>query len=116
MQTPIQVSFHDLPPSPALEAAARDEAAALEKVFDRIVSCRVGIEAPNQHHHKGQVYRVRIELGVPDKHIVVGRAPSDHTEHADAHLALRDAFRAARRQLQEHIQHLRGDVKSHAAP
>jgi hypothetical protein len=114
MQTPTTVSFHKLAPSAALEAAARDEAAALADVFDRIVSCRVAIEAPHQHKHKGDVYRVRIELGVPGKHIVVGRAQGDHAEHVDAYLALRDAFGAARRQLQEHAQRLRGQVKLHA--
>jgi hypothetical protein len=57
---------------------------------------------------------VRIEVGVPGKHIVVGRAPGDHLEHVDAHLALRDAFRVARRLLHEHAEVARGDVKSHA--
>ena len=113
MQMPIQITFHDLPPSPALEAAALEEIPALESVFDRIVSCRVAIEKPHQHHHKGNIYRVRIDLGVPGKHIVIGRSPEDHLEHTDAHLALRDAFRVARRRLQEHAQHVRGEVKSH---
>jgi hypothetical protein len=99
MQTPIVVSFHNLPPSPALEAAARDEAAALERFCDHLVSCRVAIEAPHQHHHKGQAYRVRVEVGIPGRHLVVARVPDDPAR-ADAHLALRQAFRAARRQLQ----------------
>ena len=115
MQIPAQVSFHDLAPSTALEAAAREEISSLEEVFDRIVSCRVGIEGPHHHHHQGQVYRVRIDLGVPGKHIVVGRAPGDHTEHGDPYLALRDAFRVARRQLHEYATHIRGDVRSYTA-
>ena len=111
MQTPTTVSFHNLPSSPALEAAAHGAAAALGLVFDRIVSCRVAIEAPHQHRHKGDVYRVRIEINVPGKHIVVGRAPGDHPEHTDAHLALRDAFDAARRQLQAYAEQSRGRAK-----
>jgi ribosome-associated translation inhibitor RaiA len=114
MNTLAVVSFHNLAPSPSLEAEARQEAAALDKVFDRIVSCRVTIEAPPQHHHKGPVYRVRVEVSVPGKHLVVSRAPADHAEHADAHLALRDAFRAARRQLEEHARQVRGEGKRHA--
>jgi len=113
MQIPTSVSFHNLPPSAALQEAARAEAASLGDVFERIVSCRVAVEAPPQHHHKGQAYRVCVELGVPGKHIVVGRAPGDHPEHADAYLALRDAFAAARRQLQAHAQRSRGEVKVH---
>lgn len=108
------VSFHNLSPSPSLEAEAHQEAARLEKVFDRIVSCRVTVEAPPQHHHKGTVYRVRVEVSVPGKHLVVSRAPADQAEHADAHLALRDAFRAARRQLEEHARQVRGEGKRHA--
>jgi hypothetical protein len=111
MQASIVVSFHNLPSTPALEAVARDEASALVEIFDRIVSCRVAIEAPHQHRHKGAVYRVRIELSVPGKHIVVGRAPEDHPQHADAYLALRDAFGAARRQLREHARQLGGEGK-----
>jgi hypothetical protein len=115
MQTPIAVSFHNLPPSAALEDTARAEAATLALVFSRIVSCRVAIEAPHQHKHKGDVYRVRIELGVPGKLVVVGRAPGDHPEHTDVYLALRDAFDAARRQLQAYAQQSRGRAKVRAA-
>ena len=111
MQTPIAVSFHNLPPSPALEAAAQTEAAMLALAFDDIVSCRVAIEAPHQHKQQGDVYRVRLDIGVPGKHIVVGRAPGDHPERADAHLALRHAFGAARRQLREHAQLSGGEGK-----
>jgi len=62
------------------------------------------------------ISRVGIEIGVPGKnHFVVGRAPGDHHEHVDPHLALRDAFRVARRRLHEHAELLRGDVKNHTA-
>jgi len=116
MTTAMVISFHGLPPSLALEAEARETAASLERVYERLVSCRVTIEAPPQHHHKGPVYRVRVELGVPGKHLVVSRARGDHAEHADAHLALRDAFRdSARRQLEEHAEQRRGEVKKHAS-
>jgi len=114
MQTPITVSFHNLPSSPALEAAAHAEAAMLALAFDRIVSCRVAFEAPHQHRHKGDVYRVRVEIAVPGRHIVAGAAPGEHPEHANAHLALRHAFGAARRQLREHAQQSRGEGKRRA--
>jgi hypothetical protein len=113
MQTPIVVSFHNLPSSPALEAAARAEAATLALVFDRIVSCRVAIEAPHKHRHRGNAFRVRIELAVPGTKIVVGRAPADHPEHTDAYVALRDAFDAARRQLQAYAERSRSRAKVH---
>jgi len=116
MQIPLQITFHHGPPSRALEANIRQLVDELETFFDGIVSCRVSIEAPNHHHHQGQLYRVHIEIGVPGTHIIVGRSPDEHAAHADAYIALRDAFRAARRQLEDYVRHLRGDVKSHVAP
>ena len=116
MQLPLQITFHQLPSSPALEANVRRRVDDLEKFFDRIISCRVSIEAPHRHHHQGRLYRVRIEIGVPCERIVVRRSPDEHTAHLDAHVAVRDAFREARRQLEDYVQRLRGAVKTHVRP
>jgi hypothetical protein len=107
MQTPMQLTFHGLASSPAFEASARDQLSALERYFDGIVSCRVSLEAAHHHHHAGNVYRVCVELVVPGKRFVAGDAPGDEAERDDAHLALREAFRAVRRQLLDHVHHLR---------
>ena len=116
MQTPLQITLRGIPPTPTLEARVREWVDELETFFDGIVSCRVSIEAPHRHHHQGRLYRVRIEIGVPGERIVVGRSPDEHAAHADPYVALRDTFRAARRQLEDYVRRLRGDVKSHAAP
>jgi len=116
MQTPLQVTLRQVPDSPALEAEVRNWVSELEELFDGIVSCRVLLEAPHRHHHQGQRYRVRIELSVPGDHLVVGRSPDKDAAHEDAHVALRDAFRAARRQLEDYVRRLRGQIKTHAAP
>ena len=81
----------------------------------RIVSCRVLIEAPHRHHQQGRLYRVRIEIGVPGEHIVVGRSPDEDSAHADPHVAVRDAFRAAKRQLEDHVGRLRPDAADTAS-
>jgi ribosome-associated translation inhibitor RaiA len=116
MKTPLQITFHQLPPSPALEADIRGRVDDLESLFDGIVSCRIAVESPHRHHHQGQLYRVRIELSVPGDHIVVGRSPDEHAAHADPYVAVRDAFRATRRRLEAYVRRLRGDVKVHATP
>ncbi len=116
MQTPLQITFHQLPPSPALEADVRKWVDELATFFDRITSCRVLIEAPHHHHHQGRLYRVRIAVAVPGDLIVVGRSPDEDGAHADPYVAVRDAFRAARRQLEDHVSRLRPEAKSHAAP
>ena len=104
MQIPLQIAFHQLPPSPALEYVIRQRAEELDALFGGIISCRVAVESPHRHHHQGQLYRVCIEIGVPGERIVVDRSPDEHAAHADAHLAVRDAFRAARRRLEEHVR------------
>jgi ribosome-associated translation inhibitor RaiA len=115
MQTLPQITFHQIPPSEALEAQVRDRIADLERLFDGIVSCRVSIDGPHRHH-QGGLFRVLIELGVPGHRIVVGRSSDDTAAHADAHVAVRDSFRAAHRQLDDYVRRRHGDVKSHAGP
>jgi len=106
--------LRQLPESPSLEAQVRSAVSELEELFDGIVSCRVLIEA--WHEQQGQLYRVRIELNVPGDHLVVGRSPDKDAAHEDALVAVRDAFRAARRQLEDYVRRLGGRIKTHAAP
>lgn len=114
MQTPLQISFHQMAPSPDLDAEVRRWVDELEAISDRIVSCHVVIEAPHRHH-QGGLFAVRVDLGVPGEHLVAGRSPAEHAAHADAHVAVRDAFRAVRRQLEDHVRRARGEVKNHSA-
>jgi len=74
----------------------------------------VTVESPHQHRHQGNLFDVRIDITAPDTEIVIERAhPRDHA-HEDPYVALRDAFRAARRKLQDYERARRGDVKAHA--
>jgi cold shock CspA family protein/ribosome-associated translation inhibitor RaiA len=116
MQTPLQISFQNMEPSPAIESRIREKAAKLERFHDRILRCSVVVAAPHQHQRKGQLYTVRISLQVPGKDIHVGHTgPQDHA-HEDVNVAIRDAFDAAIRLLEDQARTMRGDVKSHVAP
>ena len=101
------ITFRHLDPSPALEAKVREYAEKLDKYYDRIMSCRVIIEAQHRHHHKGNLYHVRFDVTVPDHEIVVNRAPAKHHEHEDVYVAIRESFEAARRQLQDYARRKR---------
>jgi ribosome-associated translation inhibitor RaiA len=114
MELPLQITFHELPSSPALEAEIRRAAAELETFFDRIISCHVVVEAPHRRHQKGNHYHVRLVIGVPGMHVVVTRAHDGHEGHEDPYFAVQSAFKAARRQLEDHAQLRRGEVKTHA--
>lgn len=116
MKQPLQIEFRDIPPSEAVEAKIRQKAEKLDEFYEHIMSCRVMIEAPHGHHHQGRLYHVRIDLTVPNGEIVVNRSPKEHHAHEDAYVAIRDAFNAARRKLQDYARKQRGDVKHHETP
>jgi ribosomal subunit interface protein len=110
----VQITFRDIDPSPALEAKIRERVARLERVFDRLTSCRVIVEAPHRQHTQGKLFHIRIDVTLPGHEIVVGRDPAEHHAHEDARVAVRDAFDALRRRLDEHARRQRGAVKAHA--
>ena len=114
MQIPLQISFDGMEPSPAVEARIREKAAKLERFYDRIVGCRVVVEAPHRHQHKGKLYNVRIDISVPGKRLQVGHTGPHNQTHEDIYVAMRDAFNAAGRLLEDHARRMRGEVKTHA--
>jgi len=108
MQSPVAVRFEGAPLSAELEREIARETEALERYHGRITSCRVVVTTPHRRHRRGRVWHVRIDVTVPGGEIVVGREPGLDPGHEDLGVALRDAFRAARRQLQDHVRKLRG--------
>jgi ribosomal subunit interface protein len=109
MQVPLQISFHGLRRSDAVYATIRERAEKLERYYDRIMSCRVVVDLGARHKRQGRQFAVRIDLKVPGGEIAVTR---EHDE--DLRIALRDAFDAVQRQLEDYARTQRGDVKRHA--
>lgn len=115
MQVPLKITFRHMDSSPTLEARIRQRADELEHFFNRITSCHVTVESRHRQQ-QGNLFGVRIDLVVPGREIVVGRDRGVNHAHEDAHVAVRDAFDALRRRLEDHVRHGRGDVKLHAVP
>jgi ribosomal subunit interface protein len=111
MRTSLQINFRGMDTSPALEALIREKTAKLEQFHPNVTGCRVVVDKPHQHKAQGEHFIVTIDVSVPGGNIV-----ANHAHHEDVNVALRDAFLAARRQLEEHARKLRGDVKSHSLP
>lgn len=109
MQTPIQVTFRDMPVSDAVESRCWAETEKLKRYFDRITACHVVIAESHRRHRQGNLFEVRIHLSVPGKGLIVKREPADHHEDEDMQVAVRDAFDRMRRQLQDHAAKLRGE-------
>ena len=116
MQIPLQITFRHMDSSEAVAARIRARAEDLERFVDRIISCRVLVECSHPRHQQGNVFHVRVDLGVPGREIVVGRDPAAHHAHEDAYVAVRDAFDAVRRLLEDYVRERRADVKLHAVP
>lgn len=116
MQIPLQITFRHMDSSEALAARVRGRAEELERFFDRIVSCRVVVECRHPRRRQGNLIHVRVDLGVPGREIVVGRDPTAHHAHEDAPVAVRDAFDAVRRLLEDYVREERGNIKLHAVP
>lgn len=115
MQVPIEIDLQGID----LRSEFRDVIAAhvnkLEQRFGRITACRVVLKGPGAHHHKGGLYKVNIRLTLPNgREIDVGRTATADERHADLGFALNDAFKRARRQLQDQVRRLQGQVKIHA--
>jgi ribosomal subunit interface protein len=116
MQVPLQITFRHMDASEALTARIHSRVEELERFFARIISCRVVVECRHQRRQQGNLFHVRIDLNVPGREIVVGRDPAARHAHEDAHVAVRDAFDAVRRLLEDHVRQSRGEVKLHAVP
>ncbi len=113
MQLPLQITFRNMPPSPAARARIRTLFERLDTLHPRIMSCRVTVRAPHRRHHKGRLYHVSVDVKVPGREIAVNRDPSEHHAHEDINVAARDAFNAVARRLQDAAREFRGDVKAH---
>jgi cold shock CspA family protein/ribosome-associated translation inhibitor RaiA len=116
MQIPLEISFHNLDPSPSVENEIRERVGKLEKMYQRLVGCRVSVEALHKQHRTGNVYDVHIELRVPGGELVVSREPhrvKERYANPDLRVSLREAFKAAEAQLKGYKEQQRGEVKAH---
>ncbi|PWU22450.1 MAG: 30S ribosomal protein S30 [Bdellovibrio sp.] len=112
MNFPLQIQFRDIEKSDFIFNDVWEHTEKLERFFDRITSCQVVVSAPHQRHHRGRIYHIQIRLHLPGRDIVISTEPEKNHAHEDVYVAIRDAFDAARRQLEEGVDIGRRDVKA----
>jgi putative sigma-54 modulation protein len=96
----VEIHFHGIEKSEAVEEKVRAKVAKLEKHFGRMTRCRVVLEAPHRSPQKPKVYQIKIEIAVPSrKPIVVRHEREGPHANEELKLAIRDAFEAAIRKL-----------------
>ncbi len=117
MQTPPEIEFQGIAGTPAIEEAIATHVAQLEERWGRITACRVVLKGPGEHHRTSGLYEVHIRLALPDgREVNVERTPPEDERHSDLTFALDDAFKHARRQLQDQVRRTQGQVKHHEGP
>jgi ribosome-associated translation inhibitor RaiA len=101
MNSALQITFRDIPPSAAIDGHVRRRAEKLDTLGERPVACHVAIEAPHRHKRHGRHYRVRLDLEVPGRVIVVDRCPDAGAQGEDVYVAIDRAFALAMRRLRD---------------
>lgn len=116
MQVAPQITFRDMEPSAAVEAVVREKMEKLELFYDRITSCKAVVGAPHRRQRNGKLYSIGLEITLPQGKVVVSHDPQKDRSHEDVYIAIRDAFNAAYRQLEDYQRLQRGALKAHSKP
>lgn len=110
MDFPLQVQFRGMDQSDFVYNDIWDHAEKISKFYDRIISCHVVVDLPHRHHRNGKKYHVEVRLHIPQGDIIVNSDPEKDNSHEDVYVAIRDAFAATRRRLEDHIRRKRENV------
>jgi cold shock CspA family protein len=117
MQTPVEIDFQGMKPVETVREAIADHITGLESRSGRITTARVVVKGPGGHHHTGGLYEINIHLALPNgREVNVTHTPQADERHSDIDFAINDAFKRARRQLQDQVRHLQNQIKTHAEP
>lgn len=94
MRQHLQITFHGMERSEALEQTVRRKCEQLERLASDIVACRVVIDLAHKHQRQGRPFGVRIDLTLPGRELTANRV-----DHEDVYVGVREAFDDMRRQL-----------------
>ena len=108
MTFPIQIAFHHMDRSEALEQAIRERTEKLGKFHPGITNLHVAVTQEARHSNKGRRFNVKLDLHVKGKSYAITQQGDE-----DPFVAARDAFDAARRLLDTELDAARGFVKQH---
>jgi cold shock CspA family protein len=116
MESPVHIDFEGISSTPQWREAISHHVRELESRHGRITAGRVVVKGPGQHHREGGPNEIHIHLSLPNgREVNVRRINHGDERFADPIFALNDAFKRARRQLQDQRRRMGGDVKRHEA-
>ncbi len=97
----LEVNGFELPDS--IKNIIEKQLSVLLDRYPRIINCNLLVRAPNGHHHKGEPFQVTLTFSLPGG-LQVEASPAIgqlDPRQADVRFAIDDAFRRARRRLDE---------------
>ena len=116
MQTPVEIAFRHCEPSEEIRAEIAAQMERLEQFSPRIASCRVVVSGPKTRHKRGTLFHIQLRVAMPErKDVIVDQRQGDAGEREHALAAIREAFAAAARQIEDVARDMRGQVKTHVA-
>lgn len=117
METPVEIDFQGVEADPRVRSAIATHVTQLEERFGRITAGRVVLKGPGGRHRTGGLFEVSIRLALPEgREVNVGHTRQNDERYSDLPFAINDTFKRARRQLQDQVRKMQGDVKTHDAP
>ena len=99
MTNEFQIVYHNIDQTEAISEAVQKRIDKLERYCDHIINGRVVLDSPHNHHHKGKVYSVTLEIHTPELEVRVNQDQHDNSAHEDLYVAIRDTFNVAERQF-----------------
>lgn len=109
----IHITFHQLDHSKALEQEIYQKAEKLFKTHPFIMDCRIVVNSPHHHKHKGNLYQIRVDIKVPGEELIVNKQKEKEHSHENPYIAVSNAFKTAEHLLQQYKEKTHDIVKHH---
>ena len=116
MNMQLQIQFRGVEESDFIYNAIWDRAEKLEKFFRNIMECHVCIESPHRSKNTGTIYHVQIRLHIPGQDIIHSSEPEKNGAHEDVYVAIRDAFEAVTRKMEDRLRRRRDAARQNHPP
>ena len=113
MEVPLEVVLKNVEHKEEIEAVINEKIAKLEQVCDHLTSCRVLVEQNPTHQQAKHSYHVRIDVHMPPQHEIIVKRDSGRNVHENLSTVVREAFIAARRQVEQIVDRQKQNVKAH---
>jgi ribosomal subunit interface protein len=121
MQIEPEIAFHNIESSESVESVIRDHIARLERIYDRMTTCRVRVDQRNQNASRTIPPVVHIEISVPGGGDIVVAHEAEHLQRKfqapELQNAINEAFRIAELRLSKYKDKLtdRTSAQTHEA-